>query len=324
MLEKLAIYTGKSTSYAYGNRTDTVTVNNRQYVKTYDAWGQQTVTTNTLNFHRGYTGHEHLSQFALINMNGRMYDPLLGRFLSPDPFVQLPDFSQNFNRYSYCLNNPLVYVDPDGEFLLGYAFGFIRGLFSKNPLNAFKEGFKGGMNELKIYGGFLTGDLGQIVSRFTWELPQTILGVGWSLTRNALGKVDQVEYFDGATFVINENTSKSNGVTLGNYINIDDSERMPKDEKGNFKPTGNELYMHEYGHYLQSQDYGWGYLFSVGIKSLFSAMNSKRISAYLTTHKVKWYEINANVRGFEYFKRFYGLEEWETSSFPLQYPEWLK
>jgi hypothetical protein len=215
-------------------------------------------------------------------------------------------------------------VDPDGEFLLGYAFGFIRGLFSKNPLNAFKEGFKGGMNELKIYGGFLTGDLGQIVSRFTWELPQTILGVGWSLTRNALGKVDQVEYFDGATFVINENTSKSNGVTLGNYINIDDSERMPKDEKGNFKPTGNELYMHEYGHYLQSQDYGWGYLFSVGIKSLFSAMNSKRISAYLTTHKVKWYEINANVRGFEYFKRFYGLEKWETSSFPLQYPEWLK
>ncbi len=87
---------------------------------TYDAWGQQTVTTNTLNFHRGYTGHEHLSQFALINMNGRMYDPLLGRFLSPDPFVQLPDFSQNFNRYSYCLNNPLVYVDPDGEFIWAY------------------------------------------------------------------------------------------------------------------------------------------------------------------------------------------------------------
>ena len=48
-------------------------------------------------------------------MNGRMYDPLLGRFLSPDPFVQMPDFSQNFNRYSYCLNNPLRYTDPSGE-----------------------------------------------------------------------------------------------------------------------------------------------------------------------------------------------------------------
>jgi hypothetical protein len=49
-------------------------------------------------------------------MNGRMYDPVLARFLSPDPFVQAPDFSQNYNRYSYCLNNPLKYTDPSGEF----------------------------------------------------------------------------------------------------------------------------------------------------------------------------------------------------------------
>jgi RHS repeat-associated protein len=50
-----------------------------------------------------------------VSGNGRMYDPVLGRFLSPDPFVQMPDFSQNFNRYSYCLNNPLKYTDPSGE-----------------------------------------------------------------------------------------------------------------------------------------------------------------------------------------------------------------
>ena len=48
-------------------------------------------------------------------MNGRLYDPILGRFLSPDNYVQMPDFSQSFNRYSYCLNNPLKYTDPDGE-----------------------------------------------------------------------------------------------------------------------------------------------------------------------------------------------------------------
>ena len=48
-------------------------------------------------------------------MNARLYDPALGRFLSPDPYVQMPDFTQNFNRYSYCLNNPLRYVDKDGE-----------------------------------------------------------------------------------------------------------------------------------------------------------------------------------------------------------------
>jgi len=50
-------------------------------------------------------------------MNARLYDAALGRFLSPDPYVQAPDFSQNFNRYSYCVNNPLRYSDPNGEFI---------------------------------------------------------------------------------------------------------------------------------------------------------------------------------------------------------------
>ncbi len=47
--------------------------------------------------------------------NARLYDPALGRFLSPDPYVQMPDFSQNFNRYGYGLNNPPVYVDENGS-----------------------------------------------------------------------------------------------------------------------------------------------------------------------------------------------------------------
>ena len=81
----------------------------------YDAWGRQTVTRNTIGLHRGYTGHEMLSEFDIINMNGRLYDPVLGRFFSPDNFVQMPDNSQNFNRYSYCLNNPLKYTDPSGN-----------------------------------------------------------------------------------------------------------------------------------------------------------------------------------------------------------------
>jgi hypothetical protein len=48
-------------------------------------------------------------------MNGRIYDPVVSRMLAPDNFVQTPDFSQNFNRYSYALNNPLIYTDPSGE-----------------------------------------------------------------------------------------------------------------------------------------------------------------------------------------------------------------
>ena len=64
---------------------------------------------------RGYTGHEYLPWFGLVNVNARLYDPAIGRFLSPDPYVQIPDFTQNFNRYAYAFNNPMKFVDPDGE-----------------------------------------------------------------------------------------------------------------------------------------------------------------------------------------------------------------
>ncbi|MBX2959018.1 MAG: VCBS repeat-containing protein [Flavobacteriales bacterium] len=66
---------------------------------------------------RGYTGHEHLTEFGLINMNGRLYDPILGRMLSPDNYVQDATSTQGYNRYSYVINNPLKYTDPDGEWI---------------------------------------------------------------------------------------------------------------------------------------------------------------------------------------------------------------
>ncbi|PJB55188.1 MAG: hypothetical protein CO098_17620, partial [Bacteroidetes bacterium CG_4_9_14_3_um_filter_41_19] len=102
----------------------------------YDPWGRRrnptnwtfTNVTESYKFDRGYTGHEHLDQFGLINMNGRMYDPMLGRFLSPDNYVQAPDYTQNFNRYSYVLNNPLKYTDPSGEFVQFIIGGIIGGI----------------------------------------------------------------------------------------------------------------------------------------------------------------------------------------------------
>jgi len=65
-------------------------------------------------FDRGYTGHEHLDIFGLLNIIGRMYDPKLGRMLSPDILVQDGGNTQCYNRYSYCVNNPLAYTDPSG------------------------------------------------------------------------------------------------------------------------------------------------------------------------------------------------------------------
>jgi len=89
---------------------------------------------------RGYTGHEHIDVFNLINMNGRVYDPLLGIFLSPDNYVQMPDATQGFNRYAYCFNNPLKYTDPSGEIviqLLGFAISYIIQQLHPQSLNSY-------------------------------------------------------------------------------------------------------------------------------------------------------------------------------------------
>ncbi|MCV2883191.1 FG-GAP-like repeat-containing protein [Aestuariibacter sp. AA17] len=65
---------------------------------------------------RGFTGHEHVDHAEIIHMNGRIYDPTLGRFLQADPFIQAPENSQSYNRYAYVLNNPLSFTDPSGYF----------------------------------------------------------------------------------------------------------------------------------------------------------------------------------------------------------------
>ncbi len=89
----------------------------------FNAWGMPRDAsdwtqsyTGDLFAGRGFTGHEHLMDFNLINMNGRIYDPVLGRFLSPDPYVQAPGYPNNYNRYTYALNNPLRFVDPSGYY----------------------------------------------------------------------------------------------------------------------------------------------------------------------------------------------------------------
>jgi len=144
----------------------------------FDAWGRRRNPTNwtytgiatAFTFDRGYTGHEHLDQAGLINMNGRMYDPVLGRFLSPDNYVQSPDNTQNFNRYSYCLNNPLSYTDPSGELLNPFLWGAIIGGAGYTASTAFSNGGLSNWNfydfaksaGIGAFSGATTANIGEI------------------------------------------------------------------------------------------------------------------------------------------------------------------
>lgn len=118
----------------------------------FDAWGnlkalvnaagqtitdaQQLVSYNYF-IDRGYTGHEHLWKAGLINMNARIYDPILRKFLSPDNYVQDPFNTQSFDRFSYVFNNPLLYTDPSGNFgiVAAIIIGAAVGMVAKGIMN---------------------------------------------------------------------------------------------------------------------------------------------------------------------------------------------
>lgn len=92
----------------------------------FSVWGTRTFTPFPPNAYtvfslfeaqrttKGFTGHEMLDDTGLVHMNGRIYDPALGRFLQADPFIQASTNTQSYNRYSYVFNNPLNAVDPSG------------------------------------------------------------------------------------------------------------------------------------------------------------------------------------------------------------------
>ncbi|MDD4928801.1 MAG: hypothetical protein PHP85_05935 [Gallionella sp.] len=90
----------------------------------YDVWGKKRFadgvpdTTGTLNnpdMYHGFTGHEMLDSVGLIHMNGRLYDPVTGRFVSADFLIPDAADLQHYNRYSYVGNNPLSFTDASGQ-----------------------------------------------------------------------------------------------------------------------------------------------------------------------------------------------------------------
>ncbi|MBR3075993.1 MAG: VCBS repeat-containing protein, partial [Bacteroidales bacterium] len=125
--------------------------------KTYGAWGSGTPSSYLW---RGWCGHEYLDSFSLVNMNARLYDPILGRFLSPDPFIQAPDLPINFNRYAYCLNNPLKYNDPDGEFVITTTMILVTGAIigaTFGGIQGYKIGQAKGLSGWDMFGCIAAG-----------------------------------------------------------------------------------------------------------------------------------------------------------------------
>jgi RHS repeat-associated protein len=156
---------------------------------------------------RGYTGHEHLQSVGIINMNGRIYDPKLHRFLSPDNYVQDPYNTQNYNRYGYCLNNPLKYTDESGEFifttlaaifcpvLLPAAIGadigmWIGGSKANGTLSPFQWDYSSGKTWGYMAGGAIAGGasgyLGGVIATSGIPFANTAAIAGASLT-NSVG-----------------------------------------------------------------------------------------------------------------------------------------
>jgi RHS repeat-associated protein len=132
----------------------------------FDAWGRRRNPTDwsynltnepALFAGTGFTGHEHLPWFNLINMNGRLYDPLVGRMLSVDNFVQNKSSTQSHNRYSYCLNNPLKYTDPSG---------YKRFDFELSPAPIENAMTYGAYVEMNLLGGY--GPSGEPGTRYSF------------------------------------------------------------------------------------------------------------------------------------------------------------
>jgi RHS repeat-associated protein len=116
-----------TTSYFHTDHLGSISVITNEYGVvverlSYDAWGKRrnpdgtddvtgSLTSQTT---RGFTGEEQLSVSGLVHLNGRVYDPVLARMTSADPFVTDPMNPQGWNRYSYVGNDPLAFTDPNG------------------------------------------------------------------------------------------------------------------------------------------------------------------------------------------------------------------
>src|SRR5512145_1219055 len=150
----------------------------------FDAWGKRRHPDGSpdpagaiqAESTRGFTGHEQLDSVGLIHMNGRVYDPLLARFGTPDPMTENPFSTQGWNRYSYVGNSPVNFTDPSGYCFMGCfwqpVFRAIGNFFAQNWRAILQIAITAACNLTPLAGpgcaaigsfivGLTSGDLGQ-------------------------------------------------------------------------------------------------------------------------------------------------------------------
>ena len=207
---------------------------------------------------------------------------------------------------------------------IGFSTSAVTGLWN----GVFNNDWSRLENTMKLHLGnfYLDGNrntFGQTLqglTRFTWEFPQTTFGYTYSQFRNAFGGVDRVDYFGGATFVTNENSENRGGMSPGSFINM--SIRGEIGPEFQERVLNDPLFMHEFGHSFDSQTFGALYLPIIGLPSLFSAATSRSLpgSTLLTSHRIRWYERNANKHAARYFSNHYDID-WSIYEPPLgRYP----
>ena len=154
----------------------------------------------------------------------------------------------------------------------------------------------------------LWGRVWQLFSRFTWELPQTLVGWLYSMGRAVVGHVDRVDTLGGITFATKDDFSYGMGVSLGTFVDLWATPWMQGE--GERYILGNQICMHEFGHTADSQRFGWFYLPFVGLPSLINALGKGN-------HDVFWTEIRANRHAKRYFAKHYSIV-WNENGYPTE------
>jgi RHS repeat-associated protein len=272
-----------------------------------------------------YNGIEQNTDFEL-NMYDAFYrnlDPQIGRFWQIDPKLEV---TLDLSPYATMDNNPILKSDPLGDIAIidDAVIGFFKGLFRKRGNfeggsqtrlgSAFRSAGRHVKNSARIYGGLFTSDknrsfigqVGEVISRLTWQLPNTIASFSSAHIANMGWNVNSVDYAAGAT-VLNVGKNDWGGLTLGSYILGGNTIEAD---------ANNSLFQHEYGHYLQSQTFGPGYLIGIAIPSGISAglLNAGDYYGHMNFYSEK----DASTRSHNYFHRTIdGYKGWDYNDNPV-------